>query len=383
MLTQSWEWADVKAGDSKRLSAIEKIFTNHVKTNPEYAWIKKYPSAIYSQAFRNLGTAISRWRKGESRFPQLKRKKDGDSFTVLKKAGVYPTKGEPMLPFTNRQILIPGKRITIPGLGEFRLKRPIPYLCATQTFTISRTGDRWFVSFMLDVDKVPPTYHEIESVGIDLGVKQFATLSDGTNITAPPSLRKAKTKLGKEQWKNRNLAHGDRRKGIATSNNAKKFYRRIAKRHSRIANIRKDFLQKVTTDISRKYYRIRIEDLNISGMIANHKLAEAVSSCGFYEFRRMLAYKEVFYGTRVELVDRWYPSSKMCSECGNIQPMPLSERVYRCNQCGCEKERDFNASINLEQAPSDRLRRATAELTPVDKKEPAPLAEAGNKQRNV
>jgi putative transposase len=367
LITQSWGLEGIKAGDSKRLAAIEKVFTNHVKTRPEYAWMKQHPSAIYSQAFRNLATALERWRKGDSEFPQMKTKKGRQSFTVLKKAGVYPAKGEPMIPFSNRQVLYPGKRITLPGLGEFRLKQPIPFICSSQTFTISKTGSRWYVSFILDVHKVPPIIHEVESVGIDLGVKCFATLSDGSRIVAPPSLKQAKTKLSKEQWRNRNKQLGNRRQGIRASNNAKKYYQRLSKRHARITNVRKDFLQKATTDISRKYYRIRIEDLNVSGMIANHKLAEAVSNQGFYEFRRMLTYKEAFYGTKVELVDRWYPSSKMCSCCGNIQSMPLSERVYHCNQCGHEQDRDLNAAINLENAPKDRVRAASTELTPVDR----------------
>jgi putative transposase len=96
----------------------------------------------------------------------------------------------------------------------------------------------------------------------------------------------------------------------------------------------------------------------------------------------MLTYKEAFYGTKVELVDRWYPSSKMCSDCGNVQFMPLSERVYRCQSCGHVQDRDENASINLENAPSDRVRRATTELTPADKKRPTSLNEVGSKRRN-
>jgi putative transposase len=383
MLTSSWGFEGIKAGDSKRLSAIEKIFTNHVKTNPDYAWMKDYPSAIYSLALRNLASSVARWRNGASGFPQFKSKKKGDSFTVLKKSGIYPGKGLPMLPFSNRQVLYPGRRITIPGLGEFRLKQPIPFICSSQTFTISRTGNRWFVSFALDAAHIPPIIHEKEIVGIDLGVKCFATLSDGYSYVAPPTLKQAKTKLAKKQWRNRNKVMGNRKQGIKASNKAKKYFVDIGNSQSRIANIRKDFLQKTTTEISRKYYCIRIEDLNISGMIANSKLAEAVSSLGFYEFRRMLTYKEAFYGTKLELIDRWYPSSKMCSHCGNVQPMPLSERIYRCQSCGHVQDRDENASINLENAPTERVRRATAELTPVDKKEPTPLAEAGNKQRNV
>lgn len=360
MLKSSWSW-DATATDSQRLALIEKIFTNSVKTKPEYSWMKDYPSAIYSQTFRYLASALSRWRKGESGFPQPKRKKDGDSFTVLKKAGVYdkPVKdGGNVIPFTNRQVLYPGKNITIPGLGEFRLKRPIPFLCSSQTFTISRTADKWYVSFTLDVDKVPPVIHKEELVGIDLGVKCFATLSDGQEIKAPCSIKKAKTKLSKEQWRNRQKRLGDRKKQIKTSKNAKKYFAKIAKRHARIANIRYDFLQKMTTDISRKYYHIRIEDLNVSGMIANRKLSEAISSLGFYEFKRQLIYKSEFYGTKVELVDRWYPSSKTCSRCGYVQPMPLSERVFVCQNCNHIQDRDLNAAINLMNAPESKVRLA-------------------------
>ncbi len=362
LLTQSWAWTDVKAGDSKRLGAIEKVFTNHVKTNPDYAWMQKYPSAIYSQAFRHLGDAIKRWRQGKGRFPKFKRKRDKDSFTVLKKSGVYPAKGQPMIQFTNRQVLYPGKGITIPGLGGFKVKRPIPYLCSSQTFTIARHADKWYVSFTIDAQKVPPTHHEVAVVGIDLGVKTFATLSDNSTIDAPNSIKIAKTKLGKEQWRNRKRQHGRSKRGIPTSRNAKKFYDKVAQRHARIANIRQDFLQKVTTAISRKYYRIRIEDLNVSGMMRHSKLSDAIGNLGFYEFRRQLTYKQDFYGTVVELVDRWYPSSKTCSDCGHVQQMTLRDRTFTCKGCGVVKCRDFNASVNLENAPNAQVRRATAEL---------------------
>ena len=381
LLTQSWFFEGIKASDSKRLTQIEQVFTNHVKNRPEYAWMKQYPSAIYSSALRHLASSIERWRKGVSGFPRFKSKKRGDSFTVLKKSGVYPTKGEPMIPFTNRQVLYPGKKLTIPGLGAFRLKQKIPFFCASQTFTISRVAHRWFVSFTLDVDKIPPLLHQEISVGIDLGIKCFATLSDGSLIVTPSALKEAKTKLSKEQWRNRNKQLGNRTLGGKASNNALKYYRILATRHARIANVRRDFLQKTTTDISRKYYRIRIEDLNVAGMIANQKLAAAISSLGFYDFRRMLVYKESFFGTKVELVDRWFPSSKTCSCCGNVQPMPLSERVYRCSRCGVSIDRDLNAAQNLENAPKDRVRAASAEFTPVDKKEPTLLAEAGSKRQ--
>ncbi|MDJ0799309.1 MAG: transposase [Calothrix sp. MO_167.B12] len=367
LLTQSWNFPDIKQTDSQRLASIEKVFTNHVKTKGEYSWMQKYPSAIYSSSFRNLKKAFQRWRQGLSGFPRMKSKKFGDSFTVLKKSGIYPVKGEKMLPFSNRQILYPGKKIIIPGLGEFRLKRAIPYLCSSQTFTISRVADKWYVSFSLDIERIPPISHEQELVGIDLGVKCFATLSDGNTITAPLSLKKTKIKLSKLQWRNRNKILGNRRQGIKASNNAKKYYQQLARHHAHLKNIRQDFLQKTTTEISRKYYRIRIEDLNVSGMIANHKLSAAISNLGFYEFRRMLSYKQAVFGTKVEVVDRWYPSSKTCSVCGHVQSMPLSRRIYDCGSCGQILDRDLNAAINLTNAPLDKIRMANAEFTPVDK----------------
>ncbi|WP_369333955.1 RNA-guided endonuclease InsQ/TnpB family protein [Brasilonema bromeliae] len=155
---------------------------------------------------------------------------------------------------------------------------------------------------------------------------------------------------------------------MRASNKAKQYFEQVAKSHAYIANVRRDFLQKTTTDISRKYYRIRIEDLNISGMMKNEKLSEAISTLGLYEFRRMLTYKEAFYGTKVELVDRWIPSSKTCSKCGSVQSMTLSERVYICGAgCGHKMCRDLNAAINLNNAPNHKIRAASAKLTPTDR----------------
>jgi transposase len=227
-------------------------------------------------------------RKGISDFPKKKTKKKGDSFTLYKTAGIYLEKGKPALPFTNRVVINALKLIKLPGLKELRLKERIDFICSSQTFTVSRTANKWFVAFMLDAQKIPPIFHPIERIGVDLGVKVLATCSD----------------------------------------------------------------------ISRKAAVIRIEDLNVSGMKENHKLASAVSNNCFYEIRRQLTYKQPFYATRVELVDRWFPSSKMCCKCGHIQPMGLSERVYSCGGCGNIQDRDDNASHNLRDASLDKIRLA-------------------------
>lgn len=344
---------DIKVSRSRKLAEIKKTFTNFIKKQPEYQWTNKLSSRVYQNAFIAFNNALERFFKGVSDFPNFKRKKSGDSFTVDS---------------SNGAVFLPAqRRIKIPTLGTFRLKEAIPYNCCSQTFTISRTADKWYVSFTVKAEKVPPLYHEVaQQTGIDLGVSTFATLSDGTVYKLPTSLKTAKIKLGKLQYRNRKKQLGNRKLRIKASKKAKAFYLKLAHRSAQIANRRRDFLQKTTTEISQKYAHIRIEDLNISGMVANHKLAQAVLDSGFYEFRRELTYKSAIYGTVVEVVDRWYPSSKTCSNCGHVQPMPLKERVFVCEQCCYSCNRDLNAAINLAYVSKEKVRMASPELTPVE-----------------
>jgi putative transposase len=358
LITASWDFEDIQAGDNKRLDAIKKVLTQVTMKKPEYAWMKKYPSTVYQSAFIDLKNAFSRWRQDVAAFPSKKSKKKGDSFTVYKTSGIYPQKGKPALPFTNRVVIHAGQTIQLPGLKTFRLKEKIDFICSSQTFTVSRTADRWFVSFAIDADKIPPIYHPCEKEGLDLGVKCLATVSDGTCYVMPHTTKKAKIKLSKLQWRNRNKVLGNRKLGIFVSKNAKKYYIKLAREYALLSNIRRDTIQKMTTDLSRRAYCIRIEDLNVSGMIANHKFASAISDNCFYEVRRQLIYKQAHYGTKVEIVDRWYPSSKMCSKCGQIQAMKLSDRVFSCQKCNHVMDRDKNAAINLRNVPSQKVRSA-------------------------
>ncbi len=358
LIVNSWDFEDVKASDSKRITAIKKVFTGVTMHKPEFAWMKNYPSTVYQSAFIDIKKAFARWRKGLAGFPQKKSKKKGDSFSVYKTSGIYPKKGEPALLFTNRVVVNPGKLIKLPGLTTFRLKEKIGFMCSSQTFTVSRNADKWFVSFVLDAEKIPPVFHPIERAGVDLGVKTLATVSNGTKYEMPLETKRAKTKLSKLQWRNRHKVLGNKRLRITASNNANKYYNQLSRQHLRISNIRQDTTQKMTTDLSRKIYNIKIEDIKVAGLMANHKLAEAVSNNCFYEIRRQLIYKQVHYGTKVELVDRWYPSSKTCSQCGHVQDMKLSDRVFNCQKCGHFQDRDENASLNLENAPDSRVRLA-------------------------
>lgn len=344
---------DVKVSTNQKIAGIKKTFTNFIKKQPEYQWTNQLSSRVYQNAFIAFKCALERFFKGVSEFPNFKRKKSGDSLTVDSSNGAVFIKA--------------GSRIKIPTLGTFRLKEAIPYNCCSQTFTISRTADKWYVSFTVKAQKVPPLYHPVvQTTGIDLGVSTFATLSDGTTYKLPDSLKLAKIKLGKLQYRNRKKQPGNRKLGMKASKNAQFFYRKQALQHAKIANKRRDFLHKTTTEISQRYAHIRIEDLNVSGMVANHKLAQAISDSGFYEFRRELTYKSPIYGTIVEVVDRWYPSSKSCSSCGHVQPMALCERVFVCGGCHREMNRDLNAAINLAQVPLSQVRMANPELTPVE-----------------
>jgi putative transposase len=343
-LMQGLEKDGIKGGCGKKIKAIKKVLTNHTKKQPSYQWIGGLSSKVYQSSLQALENAIRRWYKGLGDKPRFKRRKDSESFSV------YDGNG--------KVLLKKGKQIKIPTLGTFRLKESLPCCYVTQTFTISHRAGKWFVSFAVDADKIPPTYHPEEKVGIDLGVKCFATFSDGTSVESPKPMKKAKTKLAKLQWRNRKKQIGNRRKGIKQSNKAKKYFDSLARKHCRVANQRQDFLHKLTTDISRKYYQIRIEDLNVSGMLANRKLSAAISDLGFYEFRRQLIYKSQMYGTKVELVDRWYPSSKLCCMCGTKHDaLKLSDRIYKCINSSCVAhtitlDRDINAALNLLNAPS-------------------------------
>lgn len=190
----------------------------------------------------------------------------------------------------------------------------------------------------MDAERLPVSHAE-ETVGIDVGVKAFATLSTGVVLDAPKPLSNAKAKLARLQRK--------ASKQIKGSMNQRQTYDKIRRLHARVACIRKDFLHKLTTYLAKTFEVIKIEDLNVLGMLANHKLAGAIADLGFYEFKRQLAYKCQMYGANLVLVDQWFPSSKTCSSCGNIQPMPLSERMYLCSSCGMVKDRDLNASLNI------------------------------------
>jgi putative transposase len=317
-------YSEGKFTDSKVINEVKKVLTNYVKKKPEFGWMNQLSSRVYQNALIDLKDAFSRYRSGSSGHPKFASRRDGQSFTVDSSNG--------------KVLLNAGKTIKIPTLGTFRLFEPLECSFVSQTFTISKEGNRWFVSFCVDAERLPVPQPE-SSVGIDVGIKSFATLSNQQVFDAPKPLKQAKTKLATLQRQ--------ASKQVKGSKNQRKTYNKISRLHARIARIRLDFLHKLTTYLAQTFKLIKIENLKVKGMMANPKLAGAISDLGFYEFKRQIDYKCRMYGARLVLVDQWFPSTKTCSNCGSKKDRPLSVRTFDCPACGISLDRDFNASVNI------------------------------------
>ncbi len=208
--------------------------------------------------------------------------------------------------------------------------------------TVSRVADQWFVSLTVDTPE-PSTSNHVENqgaVGVDLGISVLATLSTGQSIPSPKAHKSLLCRL-------KRLSRGLSRK-VKGSSNRHKAKLKLARLHAKISNIRQNSLHQFTTDLTRRFHTIGIEDLNVQGMVKNRHLARAVSDMGFFEFRRQLQYKAAQRGGCVVVADRWFPSSKTCSHCGHkLETLPLSVREWTCPACDTTHDRDVNAAINL------------------------------------
>ena len=283
--------------------------------------------AAFQHFFRRCAlTKHGKW-KGKLGYPQFKTKKKG--------LGSFRLTG---------RIVVSEKAIVLPRLGRLRLKeRGYLPTCGVQILsaTVSEQAGHWYVSVQVQEERAVPE-HTGPVVGVDLGIKHLATLSDGEVITNPRHLKRRLKKLKRLQ-----RVVSRRQKG---SKNRKKAVRKLANLHRQIKHQRSNTLHQVTTRLSKTTSVLVIEDLNVSGMLKNHHLAQAIGDVGFSEFKRQLLYKASWYGARVVLADQWEPSSKRCSGCGWIDAhLTLSDRTFHCEQCGLVLDRDLNAAINLEK----------------------------------
>ena len=324
----------------------------YIPDNQDKSWIKEVSSKAAKQSLENANRAFSRFFKGQSGFPRFKKKSNQDVKMYFVKTDAKAV------------IRCERHRIKIPTLGWVRLKEK-GYIPTTKqgyvikSGTVSCKAGRYYVSVLIDVPDTEKTRLNDFGLGIDLGVKEFAVISNGVikkNINKTAKLKKLEKKLKRNQrclsrkyedLKKRN----NKMKGEATRQNIQKQVLKVQKLHHRIDNIRTDYINKTIAEIVKtKPSYITIEDLNVKGMMKNRHLSKAVASQKFYEFRTKLEKQCKESGIELRVVDRFYPSSKLCHCCGFIKKdLKLSDRIYKCD-CGYTSDRDFNASLNLRDA---------------------------------
>ena len=296
------------------------------KRDPETAWLTEPSKGPLQAALRHLQDAYSRFWTKQSGYPKFKKKgKTRDSATYFRNCFTY----------RNGQIKLAKQSEPL----NIRWSRPLPEGAEPSQVTVSRdSAGRYHISILVDdtITPLPPTE---TTVGIDAGITALYTLSTGEKITNPRHEKKDREKLARAQ---RQLSKKE--KG---SKNRDKARRKVARIHARIADRRRDHLHKLSTRLVRENQVIAIEDLSVRNMVKNHSLARAISDASWSSFRTMLEYKAEWYGRDVVAIDRFYPSSKTCSECGRIvESLPLNIRDWEC-ECGAVHDRDVNAARNI------------------------------------
>ena len=318
----------------------------YIPDHPDKAWIRDAYSKAVKKSIEDGCTAFTRFFKHQSAFPKFKKKGRSD-------VKMYFVKNNP------KDCACERHRIKIPTLGWVRLKEK-GYIPMTKdgwkikSGTVSIKADRYYVSVLVEIPDPQAVTNRNDGIGIDLGVKDFAILSNGKtykNINRSARLKKLEKQLRREQRclsrKYDNLKKGE----VTQRANIQKQKLKVQKLHHKIDNIRTDYINKIIAEIVKtKPSYITIEDLNVSGMMKNRHLSKAVASQKFYEFRTRLKMKCDDNCIELRVVDRFYPSSKLCHCCGAIKKdLKLSDRIYRC-ACGYVEDRDFNASLNLRDA---------------------------------
>ncbi|MCC5615395.1 transposase [Nostoc sp. CHAB 5836] len=248
---------------------------------------------------------------------------------------------------------------------------------------ISRQANRWFIAIKYETEQ-PTVFSDRPTVGVDIGIKELAVCSDGKVFSNPKAYRRMSKRLKRSQ---RRVS-----KKVKGSKNRSKAVRKLAKIHAKVSNIRQDAIHKLTHHLPKNHSEVRIEDLHVKAFLKNHKLAGAIADCGMYEFQRQLEYKTEKFQSKLILVDRFFPSSQICSNCGNHRhKMPLKNRVYICPDCGHTEDRDLNAAKNIERwfegifipSRSDLAVSSTVSACGVDKPLKSHLETTMNQEVNI
>jgi len=320
--TLSWYEHQERVGYSQTSSML----TNW-KKEEELDFLNEVSCVPLQQGLRHLQTAFSNFFAGDAKYPNFKKKHNGGSAEFSKSA----------FRWKDGQVFLAKCTTSLP----IRWSKQIPKGCIPSTITVKLTpAGRWFVSILVDDYTIKPLPKIDKSIGLDMGVTSLIVTSDGDKITNPKHFKKLRKKLKKKQ---KTLAR--KHKG---SNNREKARVQVAKVYAQIVDARKDFLHKLTTQLVRENQTIVVEDLAIKNMVKNHKLALAISDASWGELIRQLSYKCQWYDRELIKIDRWFPSSKRCGNCGYIiDKLPLNIREWECPKCGTNHDRDINAVKNI------------------------------------
>lgn len=327
----AYNWALAKWNEKyeakEKTSAYELIKEITKIKRTEFPWMMDVGKTCPQYAIHNVERGFKAFFKKNAKHPKFHKKGVNDSFVAVENKEGFNQKDF---------------KLRIPRLGWVKCAENIRFAGKVNYVTVKRTADYWFAVINIDIaSKETPVMCENQAViGVDLGVKSLAITSDGTVYENPKALRKSLESLKRNQrWLSRKV------KG---SNNRKKQQMKVAKLHYIVSCKRKDALHKATTEIVNKADVIVIEDLNVSGMVKNHKLAQAISDVSFGEFRRQIEYKAEWQGKKVIIADRYFASSKTCSCCGwKNDSLQLSDRAFVCQNCKLIIDRDLNAAMNL------------------------------------
>ncbi|MDM0981713.1 transposase [Clostridium perfringens] len=326
----------------------------YIPNNKDMKWIKEVSSKATKQAIMNGDKAFRDFFKGAKGFPRFKKKKNQDVKAYFPKNN-------------KTDWTLERHRVKIPTLGWVRLKEfgYIPINSVVKSGTVSQKADRYYVSILVEEDDKKVYKSTNEGLGIDLGVKEFAVCSDGSkfkNINKTSTVKKIEKKLKREQrklsrkYESLKIRNKNIKEGRATGQNIQKQIVKVQKLHQRLTNIRTDYINKtVFSIVNQKPSYVTIEYLNVKGMMKNRHLSKAIVSQKFFEFKTKLTVKCKENHIELRIVDRFYPSSKTCSNCGEIkQDLKLSDRIYKCD-CGLTIDRDLNSSINLKNAEEYKI----------------------------
>jgi len=295
-----------------------------------FDFLQLFSTRVVRNTVDDLDNAYKKFFKKQGGFPKFAKKNVNESFSIREK----------------EKIKVNGRKLKFEklpkDLKEIKMREFIRFEGIVKQVTISLRAGKWFASFLVettDIEKQKPSF---SSVGVDLGIKTLAVLSDGREFPAHKSYRVREAKLRKL---NKKLS-----RQIKNSSNWEITKKKIQRLHYFVSESRKQALHELTSWLSKNYTDIAIEDLNVAGMVKNRRLSKSIIDSGFGMFKEQMKYKCEMYGSNLKIIDRWFPSSKLCSNCGHKKDeLKLSERIYKCSECGLSIDRDLNASINIKK----------------------------------